>query len=223
MQKESEIVGVRFDQWILPAGEKHLQQWMLKVDARVDGRLTYQYHKYQAAMGLCTHHGTAVDVGSHVGLISYWMARDFDHVEAFEPVAHHRDCFRTNVLEKRDNVVLHACALGDRRGSVSIRTEPTSSGDSRIDGAGDIPLERLDSFGLTDTALLKIDCEGTELFVLRGAEELLARQKPVVLVEQKPGHAVKYGLGDRDAIPYLQSLGYTLAKEISGDFIMVPA
>lgn len=223
MQTESGIVGLRFDEWILPKGENHLQGWMNKVNNRVEGRLTYQYHKYEAALNLCKTRGVAIDVGAHVGLFSYWMARDFEFVEAFEPVAHHRECFAINVLEHRQNVRLHACALGDREAMVAIRTEPTSSGDSRIAGHGDIPQHTLDSFALSNASLLKIDCEGTELFVLRGAEELLARQKPVVIVEQKPGHAQKYGLGEKDAVPYLQSLGYRLERELAGDFIMVPA
>ena len=211
----------QFDQWFLPEGEKHLQQWMLKVNQRVEGRLTYQYHKYEAGLGLCRDRRLAVDVGGHVGLLSYWMARDFDQVEAFEPVDHHRDCFKRNVLDHRKNVTLHGCALGEREGKVSIRTEPTSSGDSRVDGPGDIPLMRLDTFRLKNVDFLKIDCEGTELAVLRGAEELLARSKPVVMVEQKPGHAQRYGLGERDAVTYLESMGYRVAREMAGDFLMV--
>lgn len=223
MQTEAEIVGVRFDEWILPNGETHLQGWMNKVNNRIEGRLTYQYHKYEAALNLCKSRHVAIDVGAHVGLFSYWMARDFESVEAFEPVAHHRDCFSINVLAHRSNVNLHACALGNREALVSIRTEPTSSGDSRIAGPGDIPQHTLDSFALANASLLKIDCEGTELFVLRGAEELLARQKPVVIVEQKPGHAQKYGLGEKDAVPYLESLGYRLVREMAGDFLFVAA
>lgn len=221
------------DSWWFPDGESHLPHWMAnpKVRMAMNGRPAYQGQKQKAAMELCTQFRTAVDVGGHVGLWSFNLMHAFDIVHAFEPVAAHRECFLKNVPDVRtqydsdvtNGTFLHACALGDREGRVSIRTEPTSSGDSRVDGDGNIPMHTLDSFHLANIDLVKIDAEGFELFILRGAEELLARQKPVVVVEQKPGHAVKYGLGDRDALPYLESLGYRLAKEMSGDLLMVPA
>lgn len=214
----------KIDGWFFPDGETHLPKWMAnpKVRMELNGRSSYQGQKQYAAMQMCTQFRTAVDVGAHVGLWSYNLAHMFNLVEAFEPVAAHRECFEANMVAI-PNVRLTPCALGDKEGMVSIRTEPTSSGDSRVDGPGDIPMKMLDSFHLANVDLLKIDCEGTELFVLRGAEELLARQKPVVVVEQKPGHAQKYGLGERDAIPYLESLGYRVAREMAGDFFLVPA
>jgi FkbM family methyltransferase len=213
------------DGWWFPDGEAHLPAWMAdpRVRMTLNGRPAYQGQKQQAAMALCKQFRAAVDVGAHVGLWSFNLAHHFTMVHAFEPVAAHRDCFKRNVLESvaTPNVALYPFALGDREGMVSIRTEPTSSGDSRVDGPGEIPIRRLDSFNLQDVDLLKIDAEGFELFILHGAEEMLARQKPVVIVEQKPGHAVKYGLGDRDAVPWLKSLGYRLERELSGDFLFV--
>lgn len=213
------------DGWYFPDGEEHLPAWMADPRVRMilNGRPAYQGQKQQAALDLCTNFRVAVDVGAHVGLWSFNLAHRFDTVHAFEPVQAHRECFERNVLAVVDNVELHPEALGEREGRVSIRTEPTSSGDSRVDGPGDIEMRSLDNYGLENVDLLKIDAEGYELFILRGAEELIARQKPVVVVEQKRGHASRYGLGDKDAVGWLQSMGYRLAREISGDFIMVPA
>lgn len=174
-------------------------------------------------MSYCTNFRRAIDVGGHIGLWSFNLAHRFEEVHAFEPVAAHRECFTVNVLASHTNVELYACALGASEGMVSIRTEPTSSGDSRVDGPGDIPMHMLDSMELQDVDLIKIDVEGTELFVLQGAVETLARCKPVIIVEQKPGHAQKYGLGEKDAIPFLQARGYRLVRELAGDFILVAA
>ena len=215
---------MRFDDgWYFPDGERHLQVWMSdpKVRRIINGRAAYQGEKQEVALSYCTNFDAAIDVGAHVGLWSYNLAHAFGQVHAFEPVQAHRECFARNV--QMSNVTLHPFALGDHEGSVSIRTEPTSSGDSRVDGPGEIPMHTLDSLRIESAGLLKIDAEGFELFILRGAEETLARCRPVVIVEQKRGHASRYGLGDRDAIPFLQSLGYRLVREISGDFILVPA
>lgn len=211
------------DGWWFPDGESHLPQWMAnpKVRMILNGRAAYQGQKQAAALAECKFFRTAVDVGGHIGLWSFNLAHRFKEVHAFEPVAAHRECFTRNI-EPLTNVTLHPLALGAQQGSVSIRTEPTSSGDSRVDGDGDIPMVTLDSMDLEDVDLIKIDCEGYELHVLRGATETLARCRPVVIVEQKPGHGVKFGLGDKDALPFLESLGYRTVREMSGDFICVP-
>lgn len=213
------------DGWYFPNGESHLPKWMAnpKVRMFLNGRPAYQGQKQEVAMSYCTNFRAAIDVGGHVGLHSFNLAHRFGEVYAFEPVAAHRECFEKNVMAAVSNVTLHDCALGAAEGMVNIRTEPTSSGDSRVDGAGNIPMHTLDSFDFQNVDYMKVDCEGSELFVLQGAEATLARCKPVLMIEQKPGHAQRYGLGERDAVPFLQSLGYRLAREMSGDLIFVPA
>ena len=132
----------------------------------------------------------------------------------------HRDCFTKNVLATRSNVTLHACALGSTEGSVSMTTEKSSSGDTRIAGEGDIPMKTLDSFNLNDVDLIKIDCEGYELFVIEGGIETIKRCRPAIIVEQKPGHGEAYGLSDTEAVSFLKDMGYKLVKEMAGDYIL---
>lgn len=159
----------------------------------------------------------AVDVGGHCGLWSKELVRLFDKVVAFEPLAEHRECFRLNV---HGNYDLHACALGESDGMVRIHTTQGQSGDSWVDGEGDIPLTTLNSFDLEGVDFIKLDCEGYELFALRGGEKMLKRDRPVVIVEQKPGRGSKFGLSDTAAVDYLLGLGYSLKKVISGDYIL---
>lgn len=211
---------IQFDQWMFPDGEKHLQEWMNKVNVRIEGRLTYQMGKYQAATSYCSAKRVSVDVGAHVGLMSYWMAKDFDHVHAFEPVSAHRECFAFNVPAY--NVTMHPVALGVVNDSVAIRTGPNSSGDSWVSGPGDIEMTVLDEFELEDVDFLKLDTEGHELPILMGGEKTLKRCRPVVMVEQKKGHAQRFGLPETGAVDYLKSLGYALRREMSGDYIMTP-
>lgn len=205
---------------MFPDGESHLQKWMQTKNERVDGRLAYQHNKLSAATSYCKQFRNAVDVGAHIGLWSRNLARKFAHVYAFEPMAAHRECFTLNV--DAFNVTLYPVALGESEGAVSMHTNPTSSGDTWIDGTGDVPMNTLDSFGLDDVDFLKADAEGYELFVMRGGENTIKRCRPVIIVEQKPGRAEKFGLGRTDAVTYLQSLGYTLTQEMSGDYILTP-
>lgn len=206
----------------LPSGEKHMVEWMTKSGEIVDGRGTYQIKKLRAAVALCRDYRTAVDVGAHVGLWSMQLQKQFGAVEAFEPVAAHRECFLQNLYAK-ENVRLHDCALGEEEGKVSMTLDVASTGSTRIAGDGDIPLRRLDDFKLVDVDFIKLDCEGYELHSLKGGAETIERCLPVIIVEQKPGRAQRFGLPPTGAVQWLEStFGYRCAKEMSGDFIMVP-
>lgn len=216
--------------WSFPDHEKHLQEWMLKKNDLWDGRLAYQGAKIRRALELCRPGAdaahwrmrTAIDVGGHVGLWSYYLAARFEKVYAFEPIVEHRLCFHSNV--EAENVMLLPFALGDAEGEVGFHTEPSSSGDTYVNGKGDIPVKRLDqlapSLGIRDVDLIKLDCEGYEYFALHGGEELVKQWKPVIVVEQKPGKAQKFGLGETQAVSYLKGLGMRLVDEIAGDYFL---
>ena len=215
--------------WWFPDHEQHLLDWMTKNGEIVDGRGTYQIKKLRAAVAHCRNFRTAVDVGAHVGLWSMQLFLRFRCVHAFEPLAEHRACFINNVPNAEEDatqsVYLHDCALGDHEGAVQIETLPTSSGDSRValTATGDIPLRTLDSFGITEVDFIKLDCEGYELFALKGGAQTIARDLPVICVEQKPGRAQRYGLPELGAVEWLiKQFGYRCVEKMSGDYVMVP-
>lgn len=213
----------------LPDGEKHLPEWMTAMGVPMrDGLPTYQEHKYVAALRhVRASRRCAVDVGAHVGQWSRVMSLDFAEVIAFEPVPRYAECWRHN-MAARPNAQLHEVALGAGSGSVDlVNVTPGSHGDTRVEFEGapgavarSRPMTTLDSFLLRDVDLLKVDCEGFELFVLEGARETLLRCRPCVIVEQKPGHAQRFNRGEQDAVAFLAGLGATLHQEIAGDFIL---
>lgn len=215
---------------IFPSGEQHLPKWMQAKPHMRAGKGTYQYEKYETALKYTTGRRVAVDIGAHVGLWSRVMALDFDRVHSFEPVEKHIDCYRRNLKDHLEagRAVLHAVALGSEPGWVCmVNGTRGSSGDTWVKEQKltdppeySVPLAQLDSYELRDVDFLKVDNEGYEFFALRGAEDTLKRCRPVVIVEQKPGRAQKFGLRERQAVEYLQTLGATLCREISGDFIL---
>lgn len=222
---------VLFDGWRMPATERSMNAWMSDVMDRWNGRIAYQGHKIRRAIDICKtlgRDGVALDIGAHIGTWSYYLAHHFKKVVAWEPIALHARCFRMNVTAS--NVDLHECALGEEEGEVLMHMNESSTGDSRVvskmDGGRScsVKVKRLDSFDASiggPVALVKIDCEGYEYFVLRGGESILLRDKPVIVVEQKPGKGSFYGLKDDSAVTYLESLGAVKLDCISGDYFLI--
>lgn len=212
--------------WYFPDGEKHLPEWMARVNQRRGGLLQYQLGKYNAALKFVRQRRLAIDVGAHIGQWSKNMASDFEIVHAFEPVSDYGCCWQAN-LPAVANATLHPVALGEAQGIVSLKCgTPGSHGDTFIaqrdeaNAAKDVALKPLDWFDLANVDFIKVDCEGYELFVVKGGEKTIRRDRPCIIVEQKPGKAQSYGLGETDAVTLLKSWGAKVRAVLSGDYIL---
>jgi FkbM family methyltransferase len=194
--------------WWLPDGETHLVEWFSKHDPE------YQKAHRKEALRHVTNWHTAIDIGAHVGTWSRGLADKFERVLAFEPVAEHRECFTRNVVAP--NVTLYPVALGERECEVGMVVGTNNSGHSVVSGEGKTLMRPLDSFGHRNIGYIKADCEGYEVFALKGGEETLKRCKPIVSVEQKPS-----GFGERYAArDYLVSLGMKELGRVHDDIVL---
>lgn len=209
----------------LPDHEEHLVSYIEK-GAMFRGGPTYQMHKWSRALTLFQGRRHFVDVGAHCGLWTRPMATMFARVTAFEPHPEHRECWTANMAQYKPPGLtrLEPFALGAEAGVCRIRSKPGSSGDCHIDEAGEIEatIARLDDFDLRDVDFLKIDCEGYELPVIIGGEATIRRDRPCIVVEQKPQHRGRAGIvGDpAPAVTLLKSWGAKLAFELGGDFCL---
>ncbi|TIX68423.1 MAG: FkbM family methyltransferase [Mesorhizobium sp.] len=207
----------------LPKTDTHMESHLVR-DPLVDGKGTYQFRKYDKARSHVKRFGHAVDIGAQIGLWSRVLALDFEHVTSFEPLPLHHACFERNVTSQ--NVTLHRTALADKASDVTICTPAATTGNSHVAGPGEtsgqvVEARTLDSFGLTGIDFLKIDVEGFEYFILKGAEETIRREKPVIIVEQKPNNAERYGRGQHEALALLKSWGGKELWVMSGDHLVV--
>lgn len=217
MSEMQQVGGV----W-LPAHEVHMVGWMQKRNQVVDGALTYQYGKLVEALARVRRWRTAVDIGAHCGTWAMHMAKRFDTLVCFEPVALHRECLARNLagVHPHAAIDIHPCALGDVEGSVGIAVEPGSSGDSHVSGPGTVPQHRLDSYRLRNVDFIKVDCCGHELPALLGAEETILRCHPCISVEQKPARTRSAGHPRHGAIDFLLSLGARI-RHAHGDVFVL--
>jgi FkbM family methyltransferase len=151
---------------------------------------------------------TVVDVGAHIGSITVPLAHAVGpsgRVYAFEPETKNHKVLCANVaLNELQNVTVLRIALGDRGGTVAMETSPRGDGLAKVTPGDEVPLRTLDSFGLTDVSLIKIDVEGYGAHVLRGAEKTIHTSQPAIIIEIGGGE--ERG-GVRELI---HSYGYTL-------------
>lgn len=126
------------------------------------------------------------DCGANIGFTSAFFAHcvgPTGHVHAFEPLPRNAAAVRRSVeLNELANVTVVNAAVGSARGTVRLAT---GFGNAVIDAASgtlDVPVLTLDEhFADTRPDFLKIDVEGYELEVLRGARAILARRPKVAL------------------------------------------
>lgn len=209
----------------LPDGETHMGEIMLGDKARyVDGLATYQYKKLERALQLAPadRRRRCIDIGAHCGTWSMWLVAHFAQVEAFEPVAVHRECYAANVDPRGANWKLHPVALGAAPDRIAMREVGWSTGSAHVWGKGEIEMRTLDSFGFDEVDFIKIDVEGLEFEVCQGAAATIRTHRPVMVVEQKGREQKTYGKKQRDlAVAWLErELGMKRLAEISGDWIL---
>jgi|GEM_PF-898419 len=168
---------------------------------------------------------TVVDVGANVGTHTLAFARAVGPegcVHAFEPQEMIFELLRSNAETNAiDNAVLHLRAAGERAG---IRYVPTIDYASHVnagavslraapgESAGTVEVVALDDMALDDVRLIKIDVEGMEPDVIRGAAATLARCRPFLFVEC---NTVANGV---DIIDSLAGAGYALYYKRSGAY-----
>lgn len=144
------------------------------------------------------HRGDHVaDIGANHGLYTHALATRGAVVEAFEPQPECVAVLQAYASRRRlSNVRVHPVALSATAGRATLHlphgsaSSPSASLSAIADNdtALDVMLERLDAFELFDLTFAKIDVEGAELDVLRGAAETLRRCSPLLLVEVEQRH-----------------------------------
>jgi FkbM family methyltransferase len=178
---------------------------------------------------------TVVDVGAYIGTHALAFSRfvgSAGHVIAIEAQARSFAVLKGNIEANAvGNVRLeHAIASSetgqatispidiehsDSFGSVSVRDAlPSTSGGGaenakpRADGDLTVRVTTIDSLEIGDCALIKIDVEGAEDFVLRGAAQTIRRRSPIIYAEC---NSLEHGL---KTVEVLRAFGYRVLAHV---------
>jgi FkbM family methyltransferase len=170
------------------------------------------------------------DIGANIGAYTVLLGPAVGptgRVIAFEA---HPVCYgylQQNVrLNQLTNVTIENKGLGDQVGELQIEYDDKNPGQTHIDpqGAGNsvrIPVSTLDDeLGRLNVArvdYIKIDVEGFELFVLKGARKTIsANPDLVVQTELFDRYSQRYGYKTADVMDFMSGLGF-LAHRVTPD------
>jgi FkbM family methyltransferase len=156
-----------------------------------------------------------IDVGANIGSISLAAAKIIGTDGKVYSIEAHPRTYKYLLgnlrLNRMANVVPINVACGDRTGTV-LFSNKTSDDQNVISTEGMVvPMQRLDELvpGDKQIALLKIDVEGYERFVLQGASNLLPRVK-YIYFESYEQHYTEFGYKLRDVIDFLKNFHFTV-------------
>ena len=163
------------------------------------------------------------DIGSHYGWFSIaWLCAGGKFVESFEPSLENGEIIKKTVEKNNFSpcIKLHGFALGDKTMNSKLFLFPGDSSRNFIKDSNvkikennfnhleDVQLKTVDNLyyneSLRKPDLIKIDVEGFEYKVLKGAKCLLTELKPKVVVEI---HDVENGLLVSD---FMSKIGYSM-------------
>lgn len=162
---------------------------------------------------LCTSRNTAIDIGANIGFYSYRMSQMFSRVFAFEI---NQELIVELVAYNAGNISVSSAGLSSITGEAILYVPilrgipltgwaslvPNNCPDTKEHVTKPVHLRTLDSFHISPVCFIKIDVEGHELEVLRGAIQTLTRCRPRVLVEVKECNL-------RDVLLFFRDLHYT--------------
>ena len=126
-----------------------------------------------------------IDIGSNIGNHAFFFKNicGSNRVVCFEPFESNLELLRLNC----SNCEIHEYALSSISETVSLQAEGinNNSGVVKIypDPNGNVKCFTLDSFNFEGVTFIKIDVEGHEIEVIKGALNTIQKSKPDILVE----------------------------------------
>lgn len=189
------------------------------------------------ALSYVTNFDTVIDIGAHIGISVLHWAEHFRDIRAYEPMPDHFNCLTENT-DHLLHIKKFNYAISNQRKTLkgAYRTSKNTGSFQLIDDnyrqpskktprqLYEIESHRLDEFSFDSVGLIKIDVEGWELEVLRGAANTIIKHQPVLLIEFTGGNSKK-SLHSYDVNEYfkiIESLNYVPVATSGDDTIYIP-
>lgn len=172
---------------------------------------------------------TVIDCGANFGYNSVLMGnriKESGKLFSFEPQRIIYQQLSGNlILNNIYNAITFQLALGDKEGDIQMspidyEQSWVNIGDLSIGYGGEkVKIIKLDNLlDEVDTVnFLKLDIQGYELFVLKGAFQILSVHKPDIFIEIEDHQLAKFDITRGELISYIKSFGYRIFN-INNDY-----
>ena len=182
---------------------------------------------FQKLIELAGENDIVFDIGAHIGICSLSISKVLKEggiCYAFEPAKANRRYLKTHLkMNNVDNVIVIPCLVGDKRDDcVEFYEFSSDSGmnslckpENKCSAYNKIVKEQiaLDSFVAKNgciPGLIKIDVEGAEVSVLRGAKAILREYHPEIIISVHPKHLKILGHSVDVLTKEIHDLGYQI-------------
>jgi FkbM family methyltransferase len=177
-----------------------------------------------------------IDVGAQSGLYSLFAKYlPMSTFYSFEPFKQTFDLLNDNIaLNNITNVETYNIGLSNKKERVILNTSISHNGLHTI---GNTPLRFNDICKIeidVDTIdnlfyeknipinFIKIDTEGWEFFILKGAEKIIKKYKPFIQIEWNEINMRQCGVDKNELSNYIDELNYIATHQISEELFLVP-
>lgn len=156
-----------------------------------------------------------IDVGANIGIFSYYLSF-FKRIHSIEPNKKVFRILELNVL-KFKNINIHNIALGEKNSHVYLRNSVNNISSNKVYlkkkfNDEKVKSSRLDTFlkrqkiNNSKVKIIKVDVEGNELMVFKGAKNFLKKHSPYLFFELECINNINFY--SHKVIKFLKKFGY---------------
>lgn len=175
---------------------------------------------------------TFVDIGANIGTYSISLSRYFNKVLAYEPEPNNYNCLKLNVeTNSIKNIIINNAAILNKNGYFSIENHDKSEGIHpgtyyiNIDQEGNIPCRLLNDdlkeLGIKEVGFIKIDTEGSELYILKSIQNILINHTPIVCVEINDCSYKNFGIPKEEILTFMETQNYKVYKIVGCNYYYI--
>jgi len=171
-----------------------------------------------------------IDIGANIGITTVTVARKIGRrgkLYSFEPTPEYFDILKENISSNGlENVKVYELAVTDQVGRAPFYQKELFSGIVFEEGAKkfEVSTTSIDRFlseeKIERIDLISMDCEGSELLVLKGAKETLRKNNVKIFCEIHHDFLKQLGQSVEDLVEYLQRLEFQVQSVSLNDLKM---
>jgi FkbM family methyltransferase len=198
------IEKLRNGLWV-PSNDGQIEQWREKGYPIVQEKCLNHFKEWCESQN--KKFNLIVDIGAWCGTWSIAMQKYAKNIHCYEPNKKHFACLERN-LASYNHVRLYNQAIGNQDGFIKLLEESATQNTRVLLEEGETRISKLDSLDTEGIDMIKIDVEGLEMEVLKGASDKLKNIKFIML--ELNSNSERYGSSNIKITTYLEEIGFKL-------------